>query len=242
MRLIHWLPAAACLAATASPAFAPARMAQPSALAAGAEILEVRDIGGGVRGRYVAGPFTGSFRRDDTRLAVLDPAVERRAGAVSFDLRGPDINGAIEVDCTFRAQSLNAGPIHLEQEPTRLTCSFQHEGRVIPAALTAQTRREGVAGAFGRETRRGRIALDRTVLTIRSEHRLHGAAIGLAAPAGYVFEANGAPVGSVEITGRPRIRIVAGADPAVRRAVVAGALALGLMWDPATSALGREAG
>lgn len=242
MRLIHWLPAAACLAATASPAFAPARMVQPSALAAGAEILEVRDIGGGVRGRYVAGPFAGSFRRDDTRLAVFDPAVERRTGAVSFNIQGPDINGAIDVDCTVASQSLTVGPIHLEPEPARLSCSFQHEGRVIPAALTAQTLREGVAGAFGRETRRGRIALDRKVLTIRSEHRLQGSALGLATPAGYVFEDDGAVVGSVEIVGRPRIRIVAGADPAIRRAVVVGALALGLMWDPASSALGREAG
>jgi hypothetical protein len=210
-------------------------------LATGAEILEVRDIGGGVRGRFVAGPFTGSFRRDDTRLAVFDPAVERRAGAVSFDMRGPDINDAIEVDCAVRSLTLNAGPLSVEPEPTRLSCSFQHEGRVIPASLSIDTVREGVAGAFGREARRGRIALDRTVLTIRSEHRLQGSGLGLATPAGYVFEANGAAVGSVEITGRPRIRIVAGADPAVRRAVVAGALALGLMWDPATSALGREA-
>lgn len=242
MNPLHLLPLAGCLAATAAAAFAPARMAQPPALAAGAEIIEVRGVGSGSTGRFVAGPFSGAFRRDDTRLGVFDPLIERRRGAVSFDLAGPDINGTLTVDCAVRSVALNAGPVSLEPQPTQLSCSVQHEGRVIPASLTAQTVREGLAGAFGRETRRGRIALDRTVLTIRSEHRLQGSGLGLAAPAGYVFEADGAAVGSVEITGRPRIRVAANADPAVRRAVVAGALALGLMWDPATSALGREAG
>ncbi len=242
MKPMHLAPLVGCIAITACVSVSTARMVQPTSLGSPADTLAVSGVGPGRTGTFVAGPFSGSFRRDDTRLGIFDPLVERRSGAVSFDLVGPDIYGAITADCTVRSLTLNAGPVSLEPEPTRLTCSFQHEGRVIPASLTAETVREGAAGAFGRETRRGRIALDRTVLTIRSEHKLQGSGLGLAAPAGYVFEANGAAVGSVEITGQPQIRFAAGSDPAVRRAVVAGALALGLMWDPATSALGREAG
>jgi hypothetical protein len=87
----------------------------------------------------------------------------------------------------------------------------------------------------------GKIAFDRVVLQIASVHRLEGSAIETATPIGYIFEHEGVPAGSVELNGRPEVRFARGSDAPTRRAVMIAATALGVLWDPADSTLGREA-
>ncbi len=49
-------------------------------------------------------------------------------------------------------------------------------------------------------------------------------------------------VGAIELDGTPRLFLPKDADVELQRALAIGAVALGVFWDPANSALGREAG
>lgn len=218
-----------------------ARMRLPPGLAA-AETIPVSGIGGGNRGTFSAGPFSGTFARDETRLAVFEPLFEQRRAAASFTLAGPQINGRIDADCRLQARTVTVDVVSIEAQPMAYHCSFQHEGRVLPARFDLWAVREGLGGMLQREARRGEIGLDGVVLQIRSVHDLEGSRLQIATPIGYLFELNGQPVAAVSLNGAPVVTIRLDADAGLRRTVMVAALALGLMRDPANSALGREAG
>jgi hypothetical protein len=217
-----------------------AQMVLPPALQ-GAQQITLTGIGGGRSGSFVAGDFRGEFRRSDERFAFFDSAIERRSGGTSFVVRGPGINGAIEANCRMRERTVTLGIVNFETDPMAYGCRFTHEGQVLPARFEVQARRQGIGGMLRRQERRGEIAFDRVTLGIRSVHDLEGTTLQMASPIGYVFESGGMVVGSVEINGAPVIRFAADTAREVRRAVLLAALALGLFWDPADSALGREA-
>lgn len=218
----------------------PARMAQPVALGA-VQAIPVTGIGGGRSGAFAAGPYSGSFSRSDDRLAFFDDLFERRSGHVDFSLTGPEIDGAIDARCRMRERMVTIGVISFKPQRMAFGCGFTHQGRAISARFEIQEARKGLAGAMMRQERRGEIALDRVILQIRSVHDLQGSPLQMGTPIGYVFEDGGVAIGSVEINGRPVVRIAPGTDEATRRAVIAASMALGLFWDPAASALGREA-
>jgi hypothetical protein len=222
-------------------AIQPARMVVPPALQ-GVGQIGITGIGGGRSGSFVAGDFSGEFRRSDERLAFFDPVFEHRSGGTSFVVRGPGINGAIEAKCRMRERTVTLGILSFETDPMAYRCRFTHEGRTLPARFEVQVHRQGISGSLRRQERRGEIAFDQAILSIRSVHDLQGSALQMATPIGYVFESEGAVVGSVENNGIPIIRYAPDAAPDVRRAVLLASLALGLFWDPVDSALGREAG
>ena len=216
----------------------PARMALPSALQAGnAMTLPVDGIGGARTGRFRAGAYSGDFRRSEERLAFFDPLFEMRDGGASFTLAGPEIEGAIKADCRMQKRTLTIGVASFQTKPMAYACAFSQEGRPMPARFEVQEVHEGLGGALMREERRGEIALDDTRLQIRSVHTIAGSPFELASPIGYVFEQDGRPLGAVEVNGAPVISLAPGADAEAQRAIVIGAMALGLFWDPANSAL-----
>jgi hypothetical protein len=198
-------------------------------------------MGFGQKGRFSAGPYAASFTRSDTRLALFDALIERRSGKTSFALEGPGIDGAIEAECRVGERTINISVISFTPKPMSYLCRFSHQGRALPARFELQEERSGLAGMMMRQGRRGEIAFDRVVLQIASVHRLEGSAIETATPIGYIFEHEGVPAGSVELNGRPEVRFARGSDAPTRRAVMIAATALGVLWDPADSTLGREA-
>jgi hypothetical protein len=174
----------------------------------------------------------------ESRLAFFD-VVENRSGLSSFTLAGPEIDGQIEAQCTMRERNINIGDIAFMLRRMAYGCEFTTNGRPFPARFEIQEAREGIAGALMKKERRGEIALDREVLQIRSVHGLEGSPIQMATPIGYVFEREGRIVGAVELNGTPRMFVPRDADVAVRRAVIAGSMALAVFWDPANSSLGE---
>lgn len=220
----------------------PARMALAPALSDGAEVVPIVGVGGNRKGQFAAGNYSGGFHRSDTRLAVFDPLFERRSGFVRFSLAGPEINGMIDADCRVRERTVTLSVLSFEPQPMAYACTFGHEGRILPARLELQAHREGLGSMLMKQERRGEIAFDRLVLGIRSVHALQGSPIRTSTPVGYVFERDGITVGAVERNGGPVIRFAASADAPTRRAVLLAGIALGLVWDPAESPLGREAG
>jgi hypothetical protein len=229
----------AMLAACAS--IQPARMALPAGLAEEPAFL-FEGMGFGQNGGFSAGPYAASFSRSDTRLALLDALIERRSGKTAFALQGPGIEGAIDAECRVGERRINIGVISFTPKPMAYLCSFSHQGRAFPARFELQEERSGLAGMLMRQGRRGQLAFDRVIIDMVSVHRLQGSGIETGTPIGYLFESEGVPVGSVELNGTPAVRFAPGTDFATRRAVMVAATALGVLWDPAESALGREAG
>lgn len=232
------LVAAAMLAACAT--VQPARMALPAALS-DHETLSVSGIGGDRRGTFRAGAYQGTFERSDTRLAVFDPLYERRGGRTMVTLFGPAGDG-LKADCSVRERTVTLGIISFRPKPMSLGCAIAGDTPGSTGRLELQEAAQGLGGMMMRQERRGELVVDGCTLRIRSVHDLAGSPIQIGTPIGYLFEQDGRPVGAVEVNGSPTIRISRSADASTRRAVLIGALALGLFWDPANSPLGREAG
>lgn len=231
------ISAAALSALAACAAIQPARMAAPAPLIGATETVEITGIGGGQRGSFQVAGHSGTFSRSDNRLAFFN-LVESRYGHTDFTLAGPSINATIEARCTMGQRNITIGPTEFTAKPLAYVCEFTNEGRAIPARFELQEVREGLGGALGRNERRGEIALDRVILQLRSVHDIEGSPFKTASPMGYVFEMEGRPVGAVDLNGRPRLMLPPeGGDPAVRRAIIAGALAVALFWDPAENPL-----
>ena len=233
------LVAAAFLSACAT--VQPARMALPAALF-DHETLPVSGIGGARRGTFHAGPYQGTFARSDTRLAVFDPVFERRGGRTSVTLVGPAGEGPIRADCSVRERTVTLAIISFKPKPMSLGCTLAGDTPGATGRIELQEAAEGLGGMMMRQERRGELVLEGRTLGIRSVHDLSGSPIQTGTPIGYVFEEDGRPVGAVEVNGSPVIRISRTADGATHRAVLIGALTLGVFWDPANSPLGREGG
>lgn len=221
--LLAWF-AAGCATIT------PARMKLPDELAVSTP-LRVEGLGGGRSGDYRAGVYAGAFRRSADQVSLADGFYSQNSGRVAFSLRAPAIEGALDATCGFSERILKLGPVEGALSPFSYRCDFSHQGRGIPARFELQ----GDDSWSGMRARRGEIALDREILRIRSVHQLQDTPFRSPTPIGYVFEANGAPVGSIELNGSPRIWLAVGISESRRRAVMAGALALALLWDPASS-------
>jgi hypothetical protein len=229
--------AAAALSACAT--VQPARMALPAGLVEPAT-LAVTGIGGRRSGALRAGPYTGCFERSDTRLALFDPLFERRGGRTAFALDGEAGEPALGADCRASERTVTLGIVSFKPGPMAFGCTLSI-GTAAAGRLELQEAAEGLGGIMMKQERRGLLVLSGQRFSIRSVHSLAGSPIQTGTPIGYVFEQDGRPVGAVEVNGAPLIRIDRSADARTRRAVVVGALALGLFWDPANSPLGREA-
>jgi hypothetical protein len=225
--------AAALLAA----ACAPAQMRLPAGLAASGQVLGIEGIGGGNTGRFYVGPWQGSFRRSEERLAVADAFVTNRAGA-GFIIEGPGISETIEAACRMREKVIDLGALAVSPQPMAYACEFSAEGRAFPARFELQEARTGLADALSRRQRIGEIALGGEVVQIRSVHKLAGSPFEMASPIGYVFEQKGREVGAVELNGKARLILAEPANEGLSRTLTIAAMALALLRDPANSALG----
>lgn len=232
--------AAAAVLALAGCALTPARMALPVSLAA-EPVLAFEGMGFGQRGRLKAGPYTASFTRSDTRLALFDALLERRSGKTSFSLQGPDIDGPLDVECRVEERSVTIAVLNFTPGPMAYRCRFSGMGRAHPARFELQEERSGLGGMLMRQSRRGVFAYGDVVLQISSVHRLEGGGIEVATPIGYLFAIDGVPAGAIELNGRPQLRFAPGSEGTTRRAVMIAATALAVLWDPADSPLGRDA-
>jgi hypothetical protein len=218
-----------------------ARIALSPSLQAGTHAEKLVGICGASHGRFEAGDFAGTFQRSDTRLAIFDQIFEQRGGYSRFSLWGPGISDTLEADCRTREQTVSLSIMSFERRPMAYSCIFSHGGRPVTGSLELHAHREGVSGMLMKEARRGEIALDDVVLQIRSIHRAQGSPVRLAMPIGYEFVRDGVAVGAIEINGASTLFYAAGSDLMTRRVVLVAGIALGLLWDPAQSPLGREA-
>lgn len=217
----------------------PAAQMQLPATLSRANSYVIEGIGGGERGQFRVGPYNGSFQRSETRLAFFDPLIERRDGGTRYSVSGGEFEGAIEATCTMRERALNLSILNVRTKPMAYRCEFTHQGRSIPARFELQEVQQGLGSALNQSRRAGEIAFDHEILQIQSVHAIQGSPIQMASPIGYVLEQDGRPVAAVEVNGAPVLIFAEGVNDGQRRAALMAALALGLFWDPANSALGE---
>ena len=225
------------LSVTACESVTPARMAVPATLTGTTERMPMEGIGGWNRGDFAFAGHDIAFQRSESRLSFFN-IVENRSGYTNFTMRGPAISDQIEVKCDMRENNITLGDVSFTPKKMAYGCDFTANGYPFPARFELQEVREGLGGALNKKERRGEIALDRVILQIQSVHKLEGSPFEMASPIGYVFLLNGQPVGAVELNGTPVAFLPVTDDVALRRAVITGATALALFWDPANSSLG----
>jgi hypothetical protein len=202
-----------------------AQIRVPEELAAQSDTLELKGMGGGRHGTFRLGPDTGEFIRGADRLGILDPLLIRNSGGGSFRilLAGQPLEGA----CSYRAEQLTVGVISAPTRPFSYQCRFSRGGRPLDAQLFVRA----VPNAIGKDERRGFLEFEGRRFTLQSVHRDIAGGLPTRAPLGYVFEVEGRPVAAIDLNGPNKtLHITRGPE---RDAVIAGSLALAILWDPA---------
>jgi hypothetical protein len=222
------LAVSAVLAAGLGGCVREARMATPSALAADGERLELSGMGGGTSGSFSLAGASGRFTR--SAESVSWPGAKRNRGGGSFELSAGE--GQLAGECRFRRGEAVAGPIAVTTRPFAYACDFFRGGRPIDAELVVGEARESAGSRLSKEERRGTLFFEGRRYDLRSVHKDAGGGLATAAPLGYLIEAEGRPVGAVDLNGTNKT-LIAPRDPAEREAVIAAGLALSVLWDPA---------
>lgn len=215
--------AAAVLAAACTLPTQTARMALQPGLEA-ATLLPFEGLGGSRSGRFTLAGERVSYRRMGDALSVFERLQLDRV-AVEFT------RGSAQGRCDGRRTGVTAGIIDTPLKPLELNCRFTG-----PQAGELLLREPRLAVAGTRQAREGQARFGALAIDIRSEHRLAGSPLPLAQPAGYRLLVEGRDVAALELTaGTPVLRLVAGLDGDTRAATLQVALALGLLFDPATT-------
>jgi hypothetical protein len=215
-----------------------ARMEVPDDLATRVERLSVEGFGGRNEGSYRLGNVTGQFTRIESRWAIADPAYAQNRGRSSFTVAGPGFEPSLSATCEMRRGAVTVGVLTFD--PQKMTYHCEVEGAGTPQLLVlGEPEPENFrARVLARAERRGESSYGGITLAIRSVHRYAGSRLQSSVPVGYLLEIADRAVGAVEVTDVDPAAYLPTAETAdVRAAVVATALALAVLRDPATSAL-----
>jgi hypothetical protein len=219
------LLAAAALTLSACASLPVAQVALPAPLSTQTPEL-VEGIGVGRSGSFVLGAATGTFSRGRDRLELFeivnwDSATTRYALTLAEGTRTEAACKGKAVEVAWRVLAADARPFSFE-------CEWRGAG-------SAQLAVNAPALAVGTKAERsGRFTMDGLTLEVQSLHGVRGSPLPLEAPIGYLFSQGGRPVGAMELNGAvPRLWRPAAGDP-LHEPVTLAALALALLWDPAS--------
>ena len=213
--------AAAALALTGCAALPPAQMALPEGLAA-LQPVDVVGLGGGRSGEFSVGAQRGRFERGADQARWFDRLETDKADSRYTLARAS--GGSAEVSCKARQARVVAGVLDVPVRPYGVACLWRDGAELTLAATRHATLEERVGSWRG----------GATTLELRSVHRVQGSPLPLEAPIGYLLLGGGRPVGAVELNGSvPRLWRPDAASP-LHGPVTEAALALALLWDPAS--------
>lgn len=174
------------------------------------------------------------FDAGDACSALAQSFEKRRQGKVKFALRGAGIDRDIAADCDVTANRSSAYDGMPEPPPAAITCRFHEAGRALPARLMLLEERSRNGSEGFSSLRRGKLRIDGLEVQIAERGKAKRAQEG---PGEYLFSIDNVTVGSVELAGRPSVRYVISKDRRVKRAVMLGATAIGVLWSPQGSEL-----
>lgn len=206
----------------------PAQIEMPAGLdAAAVESLPIGGIGGKARGTIALGDLSGHFERHASRLALLDATVTMDRAGSRFTLQRAGAE-PVSASCRARQDELRRGILSLPARPMAMGCEWQGGAKL---ALEAEL----LAAGGTQDARKGRYEGGGVVLELRSVHRLQGTKLPTAQPVGYVMLHQGVPVGALSLadSGQPLVWRPRERTP-LHEAVTQAAVALALLWDPAS--------
>jgi hypothetical protein len=212
----------------------------PSELGTDAVQLRFEGFGGRNRGEFVAGDFHGDFVRLESRLAVFDPGFVSNRGKGSFTLAGPGIDAAITADCSFRENVVTIKVVTVETRRFGYVCELTDAAGTMRGTTTlVEPKRSGFrATVVARSDRVGEAMLGGAEVELRSIHEYDGSRLIAQTPAGYLLSIGGRPLAALELTDTDPVLILGTMPDEVPVAtVVAVALSLAVLRDPANSAL-----
>lgn len=225
MAAVGALPAAA-MAAPVMEGFASA--------AAKGDVVQLRGIGWGQKGRFNLPSLgaSGTFRRSAERVGVgmvdyvggVDFTFERKGGAIAGRCRYHQ--GTSEWRDRI-ARNVRVETSVLEA-PFSYRCEFLQEGRAI-GSLTLD--RAPGRPVDLRTLRAGEVEVSGARLTLRSVHTFAGSKLPTETPLGYTIIGSQGTVGAAYLNGGSR-RLVLPKTGAEREAALLASLALALLWDP----------
>ena len=208
-----------------------ARIAMPSDLSASTQRIELTGMGGWERGDFQLGASPGRFVRaayqesDDGGFTVRD------VGGGSFEVIGPDVDGALAANCTFQRAQRDMVAFTLTNDPFAYRCRFSRDRQPIDAGLILEAIPRSPGKLLSGVTRAGEVHIDGAVVTIHAIHDMEGGRIPSGTPLGYMFDVEGRRIGAVDLNGGTKTIFAPPAGPE-RQAVLAASLALSILWDP----------
>lgn len=232
MTRLFSLAAAAVLSTLSACSVEGARLAVPGHLAAQTEALELRGMGGFRSGQFHLAGVPGHFTRGADRLGIMDPLLVRNSGGGRFALAASPLAPELEGRCSYREGQLNAGVIAITPRRFAYHCDLSGAGHRPLGRLSIADRNAPFGAIHARSEREGILDFGGQRLVVRSVHHMQGSRFSVPAPLGYMFVADGREVGAVDLNG-PVKTVFAPRTGPYREAVIAGALALSILWDPA---------
>jgi hypothetical protein len=237
-RLCTALFAVTALSAVQLSAQRAARMQLPQDLAARVERVSFEGFGGRNQGHYKLGDLAGEFTRIESRWAVADPLVAQNRGRSSFTLSGAGFAAPVAATCEMRRTSVTLGVITFDPDKMSYHCDLTGGGTSALLVLGQPKPENWRARVLARSERRGEATFDGVTLAVRSVHNYDGSRLQAPMPVGYLLEMGDRVVGALELTDiDPAVYLPTEETADVRSAVIVTALALGVLRDPASSAL-----
>lgn len=225
-----------------SPAFGleTAKMQLPPDFVSQAERHPIAGFGGRNQGSFDVDRFHGDFTRSETRLSLLNSLYVSNKGKSSFLLRDLDANEIISASCAMKKGAVTIDIITFDPKKMSYQCDFTQAGQLLGSRLVlGQPKAVGAKEKIlAKDLRRGEAILFDQHLLIESVHHYDGSKFQSQAPVGYLLRDGERLVAALELTDvNPTLFIVRDAPDKLRQSVLAAALAMAVLRDPADSAL-----
>lgn len=212
----------------------------PSELDDAAERLPVTGFGGRNKGSFEFAGYEGEFTRGESRLGIFDPLYVANRGKSSFTLRRSGSGETISGNCRMEKNAVSIGIVTFDPKKLSYVCDIRASSQPQGASLVlGQPKAKGFKERFlAKDLRRGELLLFGHYLTMQSVHDYKGTGLGSQSPLGYLLMQDERVIAALELTDvNPTIIVARDLSDDLRESVLAGALALAVLRDPANSAL-----
>lgn len=217
-----------------------AQMELPAEFGARAERIDISGFGGHNKGKFSFADFSGEFTRGESRLSVMDSAYVSNKGKSSFTLRDAGSAEILSAACQMKKGAVTIDIVTFDPKKLSYQCDFTHGDNLLGARLVVgQPKAKGMKEKMlAKDLRRGESNIFEQHLVIESVHRYKGSKFQSQPPVGYLLLQGDEVVAALELTDvNPTLYVALDVPGELRHSILATALSLAVLRDPANSAL-----
>lgn len=217
-----------------------ARMDLPAEFGARAERIDIAGFGGHNKGKFQFGDFSGEFTRGESRLSIMDSAYVSNRGKSSFTLRDATSVEILSAACQMKKGAVTIDIVTFDPKKLSYQCDYTHGDNLLGARLVVgQPKAKGFKEKMlAKDLRRGESNIFEQHLVIESVHRYKDSKFQSQAPLGFLLQRGDQVVAAVELTDvNPTLYVDPDLPGEWRHSILATALSLAVLRDPANSAL-----